>query len=68
MSDFTLVLRGNELSLKWQADGLPSLRSINITVGYALVPHALTIIHCIADGAVEVLLVNEQMVFRSGIG
>ena len=67
VGELTLVLCAHNLGCERQADGLPALCHVNVAGGATLVPHTLAAGHRVFDGAVEVVLVYEEVVGRSGV-
>ena len=63
----TLLVRCHEFYLKRQADSFPTLDSVDIVVGRALVPHTLAGSEGIGHGRIEVLTVDEEVVVGSGV-
>ena len=75
VSDLTLRLSGDEISLERQTDTYPSLRTTYrccilapidtyIVAWNTLVPHQVVGIELVADWCVEVLLINQEVVVR----
>ena len=62
VSDFTLLMCGNQLGSEWQTDCLPTLCQVDIAVWCTLIPHVIAVIKVISDRTVEVTLVYQQMV------
>ena len=65
MRNFPLHIGGDNFGLERQADGLPTLRQVDIAVRCTLIPHALATAEGVADRTIEVLLVNQQVVAGS---